>query len=124
MHHPEKAPQAQPILLSMRVTSTECIPLLFLSPGRPGLWSLRWVAVMHHVQRTSGNMKIMTQEAGLWLLGTLPLWMQWDFQSPPTANGRTVKNILRLHLFLNNPACLVHHSSEQSVVLDAISAVK
>lgn len=66
-------------------------------------------------------MKIMTREAGQWHLGTLPLWMEWDFQSLPTANGRTVKNILGLHLFRNSPTCLVHHSSWQSAVLDTNS---
>lgn len=71
----------------------------FLSPGRPGLWCLRWVVVIHHVRRTSGSMKIMTQEAGPWHLGTLLPWMEWDFQSLPTANGRTVINVSGLLLF-------------------------
>lgn len=81
-----KFPQATLTLLRM------C--LLFLSPGRLGLWFLRLVAVMHHVQRMSGNMKIMTQEAELWHLGTSPLWTEWDSRSLPTVNGRMVKSSL------------------------------
>lgn len=54
----------------------------------------------------------MTREAGPWRLGTLPPWMEWDFQSLPTANGRMVKkNILGLLLIRHSSACLVHQSN-------------